>query len=277
MEGFNSLEISKIQELSQNLAFTAGSYILDNVSKFNKKMYKDNTDGKKEVVTKIDLDIHKKLSKMINKYYPDHQILSEEDINNSKNIDYERPIWVIDPLDGTTNFSNGLPVFGSSISFVFNYQTVVSSLFVPSVKKIEGKCISWSENTGILVDGNNFLFKANSDISFVPGFLYSNTKLIKKYNKLNLLSEDFRNLGSITYEGAMVSLGNGKSLLCNNPKIWDVSALIGIFSAQNKSIYISKSGKTNTKWNKLKNMHDIYKNIDKKSYRVGFDIFFINK
>ena len=41
MEGFNSLEISKIQELSQNLAFTAGSYILDNVSKDNKKMYKD--------------------------------------------------------------------------------------------------------------------------------------------------------------------------------------------------------------------------------------------
>ena len=68
MEGFNSLEISKIQELSQNLAFTSGSYILDNVSKVNKKMYKDNTDGKKEVVTKIDLDIHKKLFKIIKKH-----------------------------------------------------------------------------------------------------------------------------------------------------------------------------------------------------------------
>jgi len=121
------------------------------------------------------------------------------------------------------------------------------------------------------------LFKKNSDISFIPGYLYSNTKLIKKYNKLNLLSEDFRNLGSITYEGAMVLLGNGKSLLCNNPKIWDVSALIGIFSDHNKSIYISESGKNNKKWNKLKNMNDIYKNIDKKSYRIGFDIFFINK
>ena len=274
MEGFNSLEISKIQELSQNLAFTAGSYILDNVSKVNKKMYKDNTDGKKEVVTKIDLDIHKKLFKIINKYYPAHQILSEEDINN---IDYENPVWIIDPLDGTTNFSNGLPVFGSSISFVFNYQTVVSALFIPSIENINGKCISWSENNGILVDGKNLLFKKKSDISFIPGYLYSNTKLIKKYNKLNLLSEDFRNLGSITYEGAMVLLGNGKSLLCNNPKIWDVSALIGIFSDHNKSIYISESGKNNKKWNKLKNMNDIYKNIDKKSYRIGFDIFFINK
>ena len=111
----------------------------------------------------------------------------------------------------------------------------------------------------------------------MPGYLYSNTKLIKKYNKLNFLSEDFRNLGSITYEGAMVVLGNGKSLLCNNPKIWDVSALIGIFSEQNKSIYISESGKNNKKWNKLESMNDIYKNIDKKSYKIGFDIFFINK
>ena len=245
MEGFNSLEISKIQELSQNLAFTSGSYILDNVSKVNKKMYKDNTDGKKEVVTKIDLDIHKKLFKIIKKHYPDHQILSEEDIKNSNNIDYELPVWIIDPLDGTTNFSNGLPIFGSSISFVFNYQTVVSALFIPSIENIDGKCISWSENNGILVDGKNFLYKENSDISFVPGNLYSNTKLIKKYNKLNFLSKDFRNLGSITYEGAMVLLGNGKSLLCNNPKIWDVSALIGIFSDKSKSIFISKLGKSN--------------------------------
>ena len=277
MEGFNSLEISKIQELSQNLAFTAGSYILDNVSKVNKKMYKDNTDGKKEVVTKIDLDIHKKLFKIIKKHYPDHQILSEEDIKNSNNIDYELPVWIIDPLDGTTNFSNGLPIFGSSISFVFNYQTVVSALFIPSIENIDGKCISWSENNGILVDGKNFLYKENSDISFVSGNLYSNTKLIKKYNKLNFLSKDFRNLGSITYEGAMVLLGNGKSLLCNNPKIWDVSALIGIFSDKSKSIFISKSGENNKKWNKLENMNDIYKSIDKKSCRIGFDIFFISK
>jgi len=276
VEGFNSLEISKIQELSQHLAFIAGSYILENVSKVNEKMFKDNTDGNKEVVTKIDLDIHEKLYGIISKNYPDHGILSEEDIN-SNNINYKKPIWIIDPLDGTTNFSNGLPIFGSSISFVFNYQTEVSALFIPSVEKMEGKCISWSKSNGILVDNCNFLFKENSNISFVPGYLYSNTKLIKKYNKLNFLSKDFRNLGSITYEGAMVILGNGKSLLCNNPKIWDVSALIGIFSEQNKSIYISKTGKNNKKWNKLKSMDEIYKNIDKKSYRIGFDIFFINE
>ena len=276
MEGFNSLEISKIQELSQHLAFIAGSYILENVSKVNEKMFKDNTDGNKEVVTKIDLDIHEKLYGIISKNYPDHEVLSEEDIN-SNNINYKKPIWIIDPLDGTTNFSNGLPIFGSSISFVFNYQTEVSALFIPSVEKMGGKCISWSKSNGILVDNRNFLFKENSNISFVPGYLYSNTKLIKKYNKLNFLSKDFRNLGSISYEGAMVILGNGKSLLCHNPKIWDVSALIGIFSEQNKSIYISKIGKNNKKWNKLKSMDEIYKNIDKKSYRIGFDIFFINE
>ena len=276
MEGFNSLEISKIQELSQHLAFIAGSYILENVSKVNEKMFKDNTDGNKEVVTKIDLDIHEKLYGIISKNYPDHGILSEEDIN-SNNINYKKPIWIIDPLDGTTNFSNGLPIFGSSISFVFNYQTEVSALFIPSVEKMGGKCISWSKSNGILVDNRNFLFKENSNISFVPGYLYSNTKLIKQYNKLNFLSKDFRNLGSISYEGAMVILGNGKSLLCNNPKIWDVSALIGIFSEQNKSIYISKTGKNNKKWNKLKSMDEVYKNIDKKSYRIGFDIFFINE
>ena len=49
-----------------------------------------------------------------------------------------------------------------------------------------------------------------------------------------------------------------------------------LFSDQYLDI-LYKTGKNNKKWNKLKSMDEIYKNIDKKSYRIGFDIFFINE
>ena len=62
MEGFNSLEISKIQELSQNLAFTSGSYILDNVSKVNKKMYKDIIKAENQLAKSVD-----KMASFLNK------------------------------------------------------------------------------------------------------------------------------------------------------------------------------------------------------------------
>ena len=116
-----------------------------------------------------------------------------------------------------------------------------------------------------------------SDFSFVPGNLYTNYSESEKYNKSKYLANDFRNLGSISYEGAMVAQGISKSMLCNNPKIWDISSLIGIFTNINKSIYIRDSKKSKSKWKKLNSMSQIYKNIDKKSFRIGFDIIFINE
>ena len=59
VKGINSLESKKIAELSKKITKDAGTYILKNVNKVNVKNYKTNSDGQKEVVTQIDLDIHK--------------------------------------------------------------------------------------------------------------------------------------------------------------------------------------------------------------------------
>ena len=172
--------------LSQLLKLTseAGEIIMKlRKNSFDYVIKKDSTP-----ITYADKASHEFLVNAIEKLTPKIPILSEESSHIPFSIRKSwKKYWLIDPLDGTTNFSNGLPICGSSISFVLNYQTVASALFIPSIEKIDGKCISWSKDNGILIDGMNFLFKENSNISFVPGYLYSNTKLIKKYKKLNFL------------------------------------------------------------------------------------------
>ena len=276
MEGLNSLESKNIQELSKKLVVKAGSYILNNVNQLNHKNYKTNSDGNKEIVTQIDLDIHNNIEAEITKNFPNHNILSEEDIE-SFNYGFNDSVWIVDPLDGTSNFSNGLNVFGSSIAYIENYKTIFANIFIPSISSLKGDYIFWSEKTGMLLNNMEYKNSNQSNLSFVPGNLYTDYKESKNYLKSKYISKDFRNYGSMSYEGAMVALGKVRSMLSNNPKIWDVASLIGIFSGQNKSIYLRELGNKKNEWIYMESMEKIYKNIEKKSFRIGFDIIFMNE
>ena len=63
-----------------------------------------------DVVTKVDKLCEAFLLEQIGTYFPDHSILGEESGEHDAHSDY---LWVVDPLDGTNNFSQGLPVFSS--------------------------------------------------------------------------------------------------------------------------------------------------------------------
>ena len=67
--------------------------------------------GRHEIVTKYDLMSEKIIIKKIKEYFPDHHILSEEQGDNQKKSDY---LWIIDPIDGTTNFSIHNPLWSVS-------------------------------------------------------------------------------------------------------------------------------------------------------------------
>ena len=73
--------------------------------------YKGTTD----LVTNIDREVENLIIEKINSHFPDHTILAEESGLNQKTPDY---LWVIDPLDGTTNFVHGYPSFGVSIGLL---------------------------------------------------------------------------------------------------------------------------------------------------------------
>ena len=80
------------------------------------------------IVTEYDLKSEDTITKLIQKNYPDHNILAEENgfINNKSEY-----CWVVDPLDGTSNYAAGVPWFGVLIALLKNNEPILSGAYLP--------------------------------------------------------------------------------------------------------------------------------------------------
>ncbi|MGE3973608.1 MAG: inositol monophosphatase [Bdellovibrionales bacterium] len=109
-----SLDLDALSKFLEKISREAGDITLQYFRKNVQSSYKDNGKG---IVTQADLASEKHLLSQIKKEYPDHHIITEESgLNASKNL--ETPyLWIIDPLDGTTNFSQGSRYYCISIAF----------------------------------------------------------------------------------------------------------------------------------------------------------------
>ena len=81
-----------------------------------------------DIVTSADKAAETSIINFIHTHYPTHSILSEESGSEVHDAEYT---WVIDPLDGTTNFSSGLPMFSVSIGIMRNGVTIVGVVYAP--------------------------------------------------------------------------------------------------------------------------------------------------
>lgn len=86
-----------------------------------------------DVVTRVDKESEAYLLKQISETYPDHSILGEETGAHSKESDY---CWVVDPLDGTNNYSQGLPVFCVSIGLEYKGEGVLGVVYAPYLNEL---------------------------------------------------------------------------------------------------------------------------------------------
>ena len=78
------------------------------------------------LVTNIDKASEKLIKDFIRKEYPTHSIIAEESGTSKNSSEYT---WVIDPLDGTTNFAHGLPIFSVSIGLQKNGETILGVIY----------------------------------------------------------------------------------------------------------------------------------------------------
>jgi myo-inositol-1(or 4)-monophosphatase len=84
--------------------------------------------GLRDIVTDADLAAEEMIIQTIRARFPDHALLTEEAGESSRDVPY---VWVVDPLDGTTNYSRRFPVFSVSISLVYQEQLTVGVVYDP--------------------------------------------------------------------------------------------------------------------------------------------------
>ena len=153
----------------------AGELIRNNFGKAHSIEFKTN---ELNLVTETDKASEKLITDFIKKKYPKHGILAEEGSETNNSSEY---LWVVDPLDGTTNFAHGLPIFSVSIGVQKNGETIAGVVYdvmrdiIYYAEKNSGsyeneKRINVNNNEnlghGMLVTGFPYDIKENPDKAF---------------------------------------------------------------------------------------------------------------
>ena len=84
-------------------------------------------------MTDVDKACEKMIVQGIRKHFPSHGILAEENYSKDAPAEFK---WIIDPLDGTTNYSRGLPVYSVSIALEHNGEPIVGVIYDPEREEL---------------------------------------------------------------------------------------------------------------------------------------------
>ena len=244
--------LKDIESNAKDLAWAAGKLLLTHFNKHLSVEYKSK--GNQDPVTEADRNAERLLIDEITARFPSHGILSEETLGITRS--QGEFLWVLDPLDGTTNFINGYPCFGVSIGVLLNGIPVVGALFVPTLKPPGGHVLHARLLGGAFLDDIPIrVFKnpepTSEGIVSVPGSFRQNYHL--KHDLIKRTG-NFRTTGSIAYEMALVASGVLQYAIFGRPKIWDVAAGILIIKEAGGEILL-KSSKYNH-WNQFRSFLD---------------------
>lgn len=92
---------------------------------------KHNANGERSVVTSIDLESEQRLRQLVHEHFPDHSFLGEETGNHVRDPEH---YWIVDPIDGTTNFTHGIPYWGPSMAYWHRGEPVLAIVYFPALQ-----------------------------------------------------------------------------------------------------------------------------------------------
>jgi myo-inositol-1(or 4)-monophosphatase len=203
-------------------ARSAGQIILENLGRLSK----DDVSLKQvsDFVTRVDKESEACIVRIIRERYPDHHVLAEETEKDTSREGYR---WIIDPLDGTTNFIHQYPVFCVSIALELQRKVIAGVIFDPLRKELffaeKGKGAFLNEQP-ITVS----TITACPDSLITTGFPFRSKEFIDPYLKLfkNVLFKvsDLRRAGAAALDLAYLAAGRCEGFFEIGLSPWDIAA-----------------------------------------------------
>jgi len=203
--------ISERLEFVKKAAISVGNELLDHFHNGNREaqLKSDRT-----LVTEADHKADQLLQEMIKKSFPSDGVLSEE---SSTIYPDNEHVWIIDPLDGTVNFSLGLHYWGVSISHLESGQPHDAALYFPVIDEL----YSATAGAGAELNGKPLLTSNPPVKSHYP--VFSHCSRMQKHYQVNLPYKK-RVLGSAAYSQCLIPKGTAILSFESTPKIWDLAA-----------------------------------------------------
>ncbi|MFA6525697.1 MAG: inositol monophosphatase family protein [Patescibacteria group bacterium] len=210
-----------MRQIAIRAAKEAGASLLKRFHNISSKdvHFKD----KHEIVTSEDYRAEKIILKHIKQNYPDHSILSEEGGGKKRKSEY---LWVVDPLDGTTNYSMGNPLYAVSIALFKNDEVVLGVVFAPFMKELyvaeKGKG-AYLNSKKLKV--SHLSTVGESMLTYCHGHRAEDRKrAIAIYGRLKHDGRDIRQLGAASIELGFVADGRTETIVIPGAHSWDVGA-----------------------------------------------------
>ncbi len=256
--------LKELQDFAQDVSYEAGEILL----KYQKKRHEliVSSKGTEGIASEADEASEDYILNTIKNQYPEHTILSEEDFSKNRKTTYKKAeasefCWVVDPLDGTNNFVNGIPIYAVSIALLNKGKPIVGVVYNPT----SGECFFASKGQGahlidfrinpfkkysLIIDSNE---KEMRDCIFSPAPSYAEDKSFDQqlsvFKKNILGCRAVRRLGSAALELCYVANGNFDGYWEKNLKPWDVAAA-GLICIEAKIELTDFDGKRYTPFDK---------------------------
>lgn len=179
----------------------------------------------KSIVTLADKESEEIIKKIIFETFPTHSILGEETGMNGEKGQASEYVWHVDPVDGTRNFANGIPLFAVSIALVYKEEIIIGVIYNPSTRSL----FYAEKNKGAFLNDKKIsVSKDDKDHAIVtasPGKLETDKSLILElYYRLPEVVRSVRNLGCTAVELAYVARGGVEANIALGLNTYDFAA-----------------------------------------------------
>lgn len=209
-------------ETAVKAARRAGRYLLDNLGAISRR----DIDMKQasDFVTRVDRESEEIILNTIRKAFADHAFLTEESVQDRENDNFR---WIIDPLDGTTNYIHQYPVFSLSIALEYRREIILGVVYEPLRNGMftaeKGKGAFYNKKRIRVSESRSF-----EDCLVTTGFPFRRKEMTDQYLKLfkNVFFKcsDLRRAGSAALDFAYLACGRCDAFFEIGLSPWDIAA-----------------------------------------------------
>jgi myo-inositol-1(or 4)-monophosphatase len=178
-----------------------------------------------DLVTEVDVEVERMFRALVAERFPDHDVLAEE--LGAAGARGSRHRWVFDPLDGTTNFAHGVPIFCASLALEIDGEAALGAVYDPNRRELftaERGAGSWLNGERLAVSANATLIES----LLVTGFPYTVHQeadaFLRVFGNVLKHARAVRRLGSAAIDMCWVAAGRMDGFWEASLQPWDTRA-----------------------------------------------------
>jgi myo-inositol-1(or 4)-monophosphatase len=211
--------ISEYQTVCEKAVLAAGDVLLEHSGRVEAR-----EKGPSDLVTEADLASQECVRRIVLSAFPDHCLLGEEGPRaDTPRAEYR---WIVDPLDGTTNYVHGIPFFNVSLALERNGELLVGAVYNP----VSRECFTAAAGGGAFLNGRPIKTSKVRELSGavaavgLPYTIHRDSPDLLVFLEATFACQSIRRTGSAALNMAYVAAGRFDVFWSYSTKIWDVAA-----------------------------------------------------